>query len=349
MPTIDYKKFAADVGANVVSQAAYTALLAGPLVNGFQDGIADTPQLNKVWRQSAMVAAAVATYVSNALAVDVLDDGDLPALVTKLTNAIIATIQANTVNSVLFPFTATQAANALTLTLGAGSVTYRNATLSNGTPVTAANGALNLVIPATSNLGMVASGQSNRLIGLVAYNAGVPVACVVNLAGGVNLDETTLISPTLIGIASNSSNTIYSAAAVAANSPFRVIGFVDAIFTTGVGWSTPTEVQPAGGLSMVGSIAGLGVGQAYQNVTGSRTLGVTYYNLTGKPIFVCIDGGNGINAYLQGFVNGAQVIWSRLNTSTGSQLASISFIVPPGASYSATMSFGTVNDWTELR
>lgn len=86
--TVDYKPFANDGGANVVSQAAYEALLAGALVNGFVSGTAPSNQLNKVWRQSSMISAAVAQMIAGYTGSNVLDDGDLPALTALLTTAI---------------------------------------------------------------------------------------------------------------------------------------------------------------------------------------------------------------------------------------------------------------------
>lgn len=90
MSTIDYLPLANGVGANVESQAQYLTDLApgGTLENGYQTGLAKSVQMNKTLRQSSMMMAAQATYISDRLAVDVLDDGDLAALVVKLTDAI---------------------------------------------------------------------------------------------------------------------------------------------------------------------------------------------------------------------------------------------------------------------
>lgn len=87
---IDYKPIANNVGALVESQAQYLIDLGagGSLENGFNVGVADEFQCNKVWRQSSMIGAAVATFISNLLSIDVLDDGDLPGLVADLTSAI---------------------------------------------------------------------------------------------------------------------------------------------------------------------------------------------------------------------------------------------------------------------
>jgi hypothetical protein len=53
------------------------------------NGIAIAEELNKVWRQSAFISAALAQYVNTQTGLDVLDDGDLNAFITKLTSAIV--------------------------------------------------------------------------------------------------------------------------------------------------------------------------------------------------------------------------------------------------------------------
>jgi hypothetical protein len=87
----DFKVFATDPLANVMTQAAYTALAARTL--GFQSGIANSAQLNKTWRQSAFMSAVLAQYISNQTGLDVLDDGDFNGKLALLVNAI--TIGAN--------------------------------------------------------------------------------------------------------------------------------------------------------------------------------------------------------------------------------------------------------------
>lgn len=88
MPTIDYQPIANGGGANVETQAQYLTDLAGSLINGYTSGVAQSKQVNKTLRQSSMIAAAIATFISQQLNQNVLDDGNLAALVTALTNAI---------------------------------------------------------------------------------------------------------------------------------------------------------------------------------------------------------------------------------------------------------------------
>lgn len=83
----DFLPFAIGNDANVIDQATYAA--AAFLAEGFQAGIANSAQLNKVWRQSAFVAAGLAQFMANQTGDAVLDNGDLDAFVTLLSNAIV--------------------------------------------------------------------------------------------------------------------------------------------------------------------------------------------------------------------------------------------------------------------
>ena len=94
----------------------------------------------------------------------------------------------------------------------------------------------------------------------------------------------------------------------------------------------------------------LGVGQTWQTLTGSRVIGTTYTNSTGRPIFVSIvvnpantssSGQLTINSipvsYAQGFVSLAIGI-------------TISGIVPSGGTYVVTTTgTTTMSVWAELR
>ncbi|MCP1488000.1 hypothetical protein J3D48_004313 [Pseudomonas fluorescens] len=97
----------------------------------------------------------------------------------------------------------------------------------------------------------------------------------------------------------------------------------------------------------------LGVGQSPQNLTASRALSTTYTNTTGKPIYVSIISSVlAAGAALMISVNG--VIFYGTSCSTiGSQFgAAASVIVPPGGTYSASVSTGgngSLINWTELR
>lgn len=86
MAASDYLPVATGVGANVDSQTNFNG--SGYQTQGFTSGTAQSLQCNKVWRQASMVAAAVTNFIVNMLGINVQDDGNLSALVAKLTQAL---------------------------------------------------------------------------------------------------------------------------------------------------------------------------------------------------------------------------------------------------------------------
>jgi hypothetical protein len=91
----------------------------------------------------------------------------------------------------------------------------------------------------------------------------------------------------------------------------------------------------------------LGVGQTWQNVLASRSLGVTYYNTTTRPIYVVAScnwvTSGGVNVSVGG-VNQSQ---GATAGATGSFQFPAMAIVPPGQGYVITG--GTLVSWFELR
>jgi len=92
--------------------------------------------------------------------------------------------------------------------------------------------------------------------------------------------------------------------------------------------------------------AGIGYGQTWQNVTGSRALGTTYTNSTGKPIMVNID----FNATTSNVTANITVggVLAAQTTITG-YMQQLSVIVPNGATYVTNSSNLALINWSELR
>jgi hypothetical protein len=86
MAVNDFKAFAIDPGANVMTQADYVALAA--LVSGFSAGIAPSAQLNKVWRQGSIGIEVMGAFINAQTGLDALDDGNIATLLTNFTNAV---------------------------------------------------------------------------------------------------------------------------------------------------------------------------------------------------------------------------------------------------------------------
>jgi hypothetical protein len=89
----------------------------------------------------------------------------------------------------------------------------------------------------------------------------------------------------------------------------------------------------------------VGVGQTWQDVSGSRSLGTTYTNSTGKPILVLVRTGNNS---LSATIGGVNLGVIAANQSGGSGGQNVAVIVPDTATYVFTSS-GSLQNWSELR
>lgn len=85
--TNNFLPFATGGSANVINDATYAALSA--VTNGFASGIAQSQQLNKVWRQSSVMAAVLGQIIANN-GVNASDSDGTSTLVTNLLAAIMA-------------------------------------------------------------------------------------------------------------------------------------------------------------------------------------------------------------------------------------------------------------------
>jgi hypothetical protein len=102
---------------------------------------------------------------------------------------------------------------------------------------------------------------------------------------------------------------------------------------------------------------GLGIGQSWINMVGQRAFNVTYTNTTGKPIQISACGTASPNgAPLVMIINGAVVgIQGAAAIQSASVYATLSHVIPNGATYQVQASYSWNNDimdfgyWYELR
>jgi hypothetical protein len=253
----------------------------------------------------------------------------------------------------IYSVTASVASSALTVTLNPCALDFRSSTLTDGTVNTrTVSAAISVVVSSGSTLGTVSATQS-RIVVLALDNAGTIELAVVNISGGTNLDETTLISTTAEGGAgaADSATVVYSTTA-RTSLPFRVVGFIESTQATAGTWATaPSTIQGYGGQALA-AMSSLGYSQTWLDVTtvspGPRALGTTYYNTTGKPIFVSIRGVSpaGSTNGISFSINGIAMAYS---AQVSSNAVATFGIVPPSGSYVATANGCTLNTWAELR
>ena len=89
MAVNDFQIFAGGAGANVLTQAQWLQL-SSLLQNGFQTGIAQSNQVNKVWRQSSIMASMIAQLICDKTGQNATDDGTIATLEANFINAIQA-------------------------------------------------------------------------------------------------------------------------------------------------------------------------------------------------------------------------------------------------------------------
>lgn len=116
---------------------------------------------------------------------------------------------------------------------------------------------------------------------------------------------------------------------------------------TVAGVRTDRAVNPAGLAAFVaaGGGGGLGYGQTWQNVTGSRAKSTTYTNTTGRPIFVHVQKTPAMNT-LTLTVDALAV--SRFGGYGIEAEAAVTAIVPNGSTY-IVGGTGSIAYWVELR
>ena len=266
-----------------------------------------------------------------------------------------ASVQPSAAANQIQTITATVAANALTVGISVGALAFRSVTLTSGTVVTLNATAVSLTVPSTATLGTVNAVQS-RLVILALNNAGVVEPAVANLAGGLQLDETNLISTTALSASATSASVIYSTTA-RTNVAYRVVGFIDITEATAGTWATAaSEIQGIGGQALT-AMSSLGYGQTWQDLTASRAFATTYTNTTGKPILICITisqtASNNITTATIS-VNSLLIITVQVQgAATGGENFQLTTLVPSGATYIVPTPVGagggSINRWVELR
>jgi len=117
--------------------------------------------------------------------------------------------------------------------------------------------------------------------------------------------------------------------------------------------SADKTIVTAGELELKANITDLkeiGVGQTWQDVTGSRVQGTTYTNSTGKPIVVSVgtnSSSNSIN-YTYLYVD-SKLVAADTNQGGNSWRTSVEAVVPNGSTYMASFSGNSYAAWHELR
>lgn len=121
---------------------------------------------------------------------------------------------------------------------------------------------------------------------------------------------------------------------------------------SGNGTSGQSLVSDGDGSFSWATAGGIGVGQTWQNLTGSRSLGTTYTNNTGKPIMVNVNcTGQPNHCRMRLTVDGVIVGEGGVTSvASAAMYPTVSAIVPNGSTYKADNVLGaSLQYWAELR
>jgi len=184
MATNDFLAFAGSGGANVITQATY-ASLSSLLANGFSSGVAQSDQLNKVWRQSSIMAAVMGALINDVTGQNATDDGTTTTLTSNLLSCFMLGefgTDTGAANSYQVNFTPSVATNALT---NGFALRFRPAHTNTGASTLSVNGATAKPI-LTQNLAALSGGEivANGSV-FVEYNTSLSSYVIIGNPGGV--------------------------------------------------------------------------------------------------------------------------------------------------------------------
>jgi len=130
---------------------------------------------------------------------------------------------------------------------------------------------------------------------------------------------------------------------------YRVVRSITSTQATAGSWvTTPSAVQGEGG-NALSSMSSFGYGQTWQNLTASRAFATTYYNTTGKPIFISVESSLTTTSNMTLLVNSLEIAFKQ-GENVSAIKATIQGIIPPGATYQITTAGSpTISLWNELR
>lgn len=109
------------------------------------------------------------------------------------------------------------------------------------------------------------------------------------------------------------------------------------------------DVGNGDGMVAPGNVT-IGIGQTYQDVTSSRSVGVVYTNSQSRPMVVKVKVNGWPKTEASIYINGVQAAGANAaNVEGQSQWLYPYAIIPPGATYSVSVNNGQLINWVELR
>jgi hypothetical protein len=224
----------------------------------------------------------------------------------------------------LFDLDASVASNKMTITVQPATINFRNATLTDGTPSQVSFGsALSLTIPSGVPLGSM-DGKVARFIVLALYTGSAVELAVVNHAGGLNLDESGVISTTAISSAPG--NSAFTASIAVTTGIATVSAVSSGVLAPGQYLVGPSLAYVAANLVMgckftsqlTGSTGSTGTYQTNQTLAVGST---NYWGLSPNDVIYSTTARTNVPYRVIGFVDSTQ-------TTAGVYAASPSLVAP---------------------
>lgn len=223
------------LGAKNITKFGATALAAGDIPSG------TVVHIEYDGTQFQLVNLIAQSVASGAV-------GTTQALYDNSTKFATTAYADRAAREVITGLSASVGSSALTISCAAITLDFRSATLGTGTTTTVSGTPANLVISSGSTLGTT-SGVQSEIAVVVMNNSGTLELAAINIAGGVDISETGLISTTAEGGAGGAdSATVFYSTTARSNLAYRVLGIIRSTQATAGTWATsPSLIQGMGG------------------------------------------------------------------------------------------------------
>lgn len=181
-------------------------------------------------------------------------------------------------NQQLNAFTASVAANALTISAGTLALAFRSPSLSDGSITTVVGDPADLVISNGSTLGTSGYNTERLAVLAILHSTDTIELAVTRITQGKLLQESSLISTTAEAGNADSGNLVYSTTA-RTNRPFRILGYIESVqINAGMWAAAPTVIQNASAFTPIQDICS-------QFARVEQGLSDTVTDITGLPIW----------------------------------------------------------------